>query len=180
MRTSYKVYENEAMYFVTSSIIEWVPIFTSKVYFDILVNSLNFCTQNKDLKIFSWVVLDNHFHLVCQAPELSKTLQSLKRHTAKEILAQLELDNKDWILNLFAFYKKRHKIESHHQIWQEGFHPKMVISDDMLTQKIEYMHYNPVKRGYVERAEDWLHSSAGYYSTGKESLVSITPLELFL
>ena len=94
MRSKYKVYENEGVYFLTSTIIEWVPIFTSKLYFNILASSLNFCTENKDLKIFSWVILDNPFHLVCQAPELSKTIQSLKRHTVKEIISQLELENK--------------------------------------------------------------------------------------
>ena len=180
MRSSYKVYEKEGIYFITSTIVEWMPVFTNKIYFDILVSSLNFCAEQKELKIFSWVILDNHFYLVCRASELSKTVQSLKRHTAKQILEQLETDNKKWMLNLFSYYKKRHKHQSEHQVWQEGFFPKLVISDDMLTQKIEYLHYNPVKRGYVENPEDWLHSSARYFSTGEASLVKMTSLEAVL
>ncbi len=180
MRSSYKIYEKEGIYFITSTIVEWVPVFVNKAYFDILVSSLNFCVEHKNLDIFAWVILDNHFHLVCHAPELSKTLQSLKRHTAKEIIEQLESDNKKWILNLFAYYKKRHKKESEHQIWQEGFHPQLIYSANMLTEKIEYIHYNPVKRGYVEKAEYWLHSSAMYYSSVGESLVAMTPLEAVL
>jgi len=180
MRSSYKVYEKEGVYFITSTIIEWIPVFTSKVYFDILVSSLNHCVKHKELHIFSWVILDNHFHLVCHAPKLSKTIQSMKRHTANQIIAQLELDNKKWLLNLFAYYKKRHKKESEHQVWQEGFHPQLVTSDKMLTQKIEYSHHNPVARGYVESPEDWMHSSAGCFSNGKESLVAMTSLEFVL
>ena len=146
MRSNYKVNEKEGIYFITSTIIEWIPVFTSKVYFDILVSSLNYCIEYKKLIVFSWVIMDNHFHLVCHAPELSKTLQSMKRHMAKQIIAQLKSDNKKWLLNLFSYYKKRHKKESEHQVWQEGFHPQLIISDNMLTEKIDYIHYNPVKR----------------------------------
>ena len=74
MRSSYKVYEKEGVYFITSTIIEWLPVFTSKDYFDFLVSSLNYCAEQKELHIFSWVILENHFHLVCHAPELSKTV----------------------------------------------------------------------------------------------------------
>jgi len=177
MRSSYKIYEKEGVYFITSTIIEWIPVFTSKDYFDILVSSLNYCAENKELHIFSWVILDNHFHLVCHAPELGKAVQSLKRHTASQIISQLEQDNKKWLLNLFAYYKKRHKKESEHQVWQEGFHPQLIASDDMLTQKIEYIHYNPVKRDYVANPENWLHSSANFYATREEGLVKMAPLE---
>ena len=93
--------------------------------------------------------------------ELSRILQSLKRHTTKLIVEQLKHDQKDWILNLLVFYKKRHKRKSHHQLWQEGFHPQQIISDDMFRQKVAYIHYNPVKRGYVESSEHWYYSSAG-------------------
>ncbi len=180
VRSSYKIYQENGIYFVTSTMVEWIPVFVSQKYFDILVSSLNYAIAHKELNVFAWVILDNHFHLVSQGPELGKTLQELKRHTAKQIIKQLLSDNRKWTLNLFAYYKKRHKSGSEHQVWQKGFHPQLIHDDKMLTGKIDYIHYNPVKRGYVEKPEDWLHSSAGYFVSGRKSLVTLTPLEEIL
>jgi len=176
MRSAYKVYENEPPYFTTSTINQWIPVFTNGKYMDILIKSLRYCHDHKNLSIYAYVILDNHFHLVCQAPELSKTLQSLNRHTAKEIIAQLKLDNKTWILNLFKYYKKKHKKESEHQVWQEGFHPQQIQHNEMLLQKIEYIHYNPVKRGIIEKPEHWVYSSARDYISGQPGLLPLAEL----
>ena len=158
MRSHYKINDPEGIYFTTSSIIEWIPLFISKSYFDILVESMKYCQSEKALKIYAYVILDNHFHMICQSSDLSRTMQSLKRQTSRSILKKLEHDQKDWILNLLKFYKKRHKHNSQHQLWQEGYHPKQITSDDIFRQKVEYIHHNPVKRGYVELPENWRYS----------------------
>jgi REP element-mobilizing transposase RayT len=176
MRSSYKIYNDQCIYFTTSTIIEAVPIFISQTYFDILIDSLNYCAGNKNLNIYAWAIMPSHFHLVCQAPELSKLMQSLKRHTAREIIHQLEADNKRWLLNLLTYYKKQHKTQSYHQVWQEGFHQQQIIDDAMLTQKIDYIHYNSVKAGFVASPEHWQNSSAAFYRDSTESKVRICPL----
>ena len=175
MRSKYKIHDQEGVYFITSTVVEWIPIFTSKPYFDILVSSIQYCQEYYDLAVFAWVILENHFHMVCTALELSKVMQSLKRHTAKMLILQLEEDRKKWILDLLKFYKKRHKTESEYQFWQEGVHPQLITSIEMLNQKIEYVHFNPVKRGYVTEPEHWVYSSACDYS-GKKGIVEIQPL----
>ena len=52
-------------------------------------------------------------------------------------------------------------------MWQEGFHPQQIISEDMLHQKVNYLHHNPVRIGVVEQPEDWVYSSARDYAGGK-------------
>ncbi len=173
MRSDYKILDPEGMYFITSTVIEWIPIFTTRPYFDILVSSIRFCQTHYGLAVFAWVILDNHFHLICRNPELSKVMQSLKRHTAKMIIRLLEKDRKKWIIDLLSFYKKRHKNESEHQLWQEGVHPQQIISDEMLNQKMEYIHFNPVKRGYVEEPEHWVYSSAVDYILDRKGIIEV-------
>ncbi|MCJ7680795.1 MAG: hypothetical protein MUP70_08730 [Candidatus Aminicenantes bacterium] len=134
--------------------------------------------MEKKLKIYAYVILDNHFHMICQSQELSRTLQSLKRHTSKCILEQLKQDQKNWILQLLAFYKKKHKKDSQHQLWQEGFHPQQIISEVMFKQKVEYIHQNPVKRGYVEAPEDWCFSSAGEFLLDRRGPKQLDPVTL--
>jgi putative transposase len=178
MRSQYKVHDQTGIYFLASTVIEWIPIFTSKPYFDILVSSIRYCQENLGLAVFAYVILDNHFHLICQAPDLSKVVQSLKRHTAKAIVQQLENDRKIWILDLLSFYKKRHKTESEHQVWQEGTHPQQILTDEMLNHKVDYIHDNPVKRGYVSAPEHWIYSSAGDYILNRQGVIEIQALTL--
>ncbi|MCK4312234.1 MAG: transposase [Candidatus Cloacimonetes bacterium] len=178
MRTRYKVIDDEGYYFITSSIVEMIPAFTNEKYFQILIDSLKFCQKEKGLKIFFYVLLDNHFHLITSGKELSNIMSSLKRHTAQEIIQQLKLDRKEWLLNQFYYFKKKYKKESKYQIWQEGFHPQFMSSNEILNQKIEYIHYNPVKRGFVNKPECWKYSSACNKDWEGNEIIKLDELEI--
>jgi len=162
MRNQYKVINDEGYYFVTSSIVEMIPVFTNEKYFQILIDSLKFCQKEKGLKIFYYVLLDNHFHLIISGKELSNTMASIKRHTAQEIIQQLKVDKK----------------ESKYQIWQEGFHPQFMTSNEILNQKIDYIHYNPVKRGLVNKPECWKYSSACNKDWEGKEIIKLDNLEV--
>ncbi len=177
MRSRYKFYNEFGMYFITSSIIELIPVFTTKDYFQILLDSFEFCQREKEVKFHAYVIMDNHFHAIISGENLSNKINSLKRHTAKILIEQSTRDNKFWLLNLFREYKKKYKLKSKHQVWQEGVHPQIIESEKMLLQKMEYIHNNPVKRGLVRFAEEWVYSSASNYME-KESVFEIDKLEL--
>ena len=163
MRTRYRIVDNSYPYFLTCTIIEWLPVFTRQPYFEIVIDSLKYCRERKGLKIFAYVVMDNHLHLVAEGERLGATIKEFKSYTAKGIIELATDEGKDWLLNQFEFFKARHKTESRYQVWQEGFHPQLLDSEEMLTQKVEYIHENPVKAGLVEKAEDWWYSSAKNY-----------------
>ena len=114
--------------------------------------------------------------MIVYGDKLPDIMQSLKRHTAKNILEQLECDNKTWLLNQFQFYKLSHKSGSEHQVWQEGYHPQIINSDNILKQKVDYIHMNPVRKGFVCEPEDWRFSSARYYLKKMECDVKIDEL----
>ncbi|MBM4067143.1 MAG: hypothetical protein FJ266_16170, partial [Planctomycetes bacterium] len=86
MRSRYQIINDSGVYFVTSTIIEWIPVFTKKEYFDIIVQSLAYCRQNKGLKLFAYVVMDNHVHLIASANNLSQIMKDFKSYTAREII----------------------------------------------------------------------------------------------
>jgi REP element-mobilizing transposase RayT len=112
------------------------------------------------------VILDNHFHAILAAPDLSRLMADIKRHTAKLLLAQLAKDGADCLINQLAFFRRRDRVESTHQIWQEGFHPQAIHDDAMMQQKLDYIHANPVKRGLVALPEHWRYSSAHEWLEG--------------
>ena len=103
MRTRYKITQEDGIYFVTSTIIEWIPVFTSKVYFDIVIESVKFCRTNKGSKLYAFVILDNHFHIIISGENLSRILGALKGFTSRQIIERLKVDNKKWLLNQLAF-----------------------------------------------------------------------------
>src|SRR5687767_235359 len=92
---------------------------------DLVVSSLEHCRQHKALKIYAWVILDNHFHAILSAPDLSACVRDLKSFTAQRILEQVAVEHREWLLNQLRFYRARHKANTH-QVWQEGSHLQLI------------------------------------------------------
>ncbi|MDD3049994.1 MAG: hypothetical protein PHR06_02500 [Candidatus Cloacimonetes bacterium] len=161
MRSRYRFFEDEnALYFITLSIVGFIPIFTNKSYYDILISNMEFYRKRDGLNIFYYVIMDNHLHLIAQSRNLSDSIRDYKKYTAKQILEALHFDKRTWITELLKQLKPESKTKSSHQVWQEGNHPQRISSDRMLNQKIEYIHQNPVKRGFVIDETAWYYSSA--------------------
>ncbi len=134
--------------------------------------------MHKGLELHAYVILDNHFHLVATATDSSNVITALKKFTARQIVDQLKADNKKWVLTELAFFKKKYKTLSDYQVWQEGSHPQMIVSDNILIQKIEYIHNNPVKRGLVDKPEHWRYSSARNYLLEDHSIIQLAKLPI--
>jgi REP element-mobilizing transposase RayT len=177
MKSRYKVVESDGVYFTTSTIVEWIPIFTNENTFQIITNSLNYCINENMLKIYSFVIMPNHLHLIVSAKDLSESMKSFKRHTAKKVLEYLKKSKHDWILNQMHFFKKRNKLESEYQVWQEGFHPQLISSNKMLEQKTNYNHQNPVRKGFVNEAEYWKYSSASNKDFEGNEIIKLNSLD---
>ncbi len=173
MRTNYKIYNPNSAHFITSTIVEWTPLFKSEKYCKILIDNFKFYQEEKNLKIYAYVIMNNHFHMICSHENLSRIIRDLKKITAKQIIQKLKEDNKLLILEKFKQSKTSHKTLSTYQIWQEGFHPQEVLNQEMFNQKANYIHYNPVKNNLVDNSEDWKYSSASYYLEGKKGVINI-------
>jgi len=170
-RSRYKIIQQDAPHFVTLTVLHWIPVFTRPQTVGIILDSLGFLI-NEGLKVHAYVILENHLHLVVQSTELNKDLARLKSYTARQLISYLVKHKVNTILEQLAFYKKAHKDDRAYQFWQEGVHPELIQSDLMMQQKIEYIHQNPVKRGYVDQAAHWRYSSARDYE-GEMGLIKI-------
>ena len=169
MSTGYQISEQDGLHYVTFQIVRWIDIFTRKVYRDIVIESLRFCQQNKGLEIYAFVIMSNHIHLLIRSEtgELSNTIKEFKSFTAKKILevANTEIESRsEWVMNLFEFSAKQHKRNEKYQVWTHENHAEIVYGNQFMDSKIKYIHENPVRAGIVERAEDYLYSSARNYA----------------
>ena len=93
-------------------------------------------------------------------------------YTARNVLDLLKAHGAEVLLEQFRYFKLRHKTKSVYQFWQEGSKPKQLRNNEMMLQKLEYSHFNPVKRGYVDEPIHWRYSSARNYH-GKPGLIEV-------
>ena len=166
-RSRYKIYEPTHPHFITLTVLHWIPLFTNTKSVDILLDCFRYLQKNDNLKIYSYVILENHLHLVASSDDIAKTIKKFKSYTAKKLLKLLQEENIKTILEQLAFYKKAHKKTTIYQVWQEGMQPKLIQDEKTMIQKIEYIHNNPVKRGYIDEARHWRYSSARDYDDKK-------------
>ncbi len=157
---------------MTCTILNWLPIFTRKESVEILLDSLKYLQKKENLKLYAYVILENHIHLIVQSDDVAKSMRHFKSFTAKALLNLLQKENAQTLLKQFQFYKKSHKSDKTYQLWQEGYQPKLIQTDTMMLSKIQYIHENPVKRGYVDDAIHWRYSSARDYE-GVSGLIEV-------
>jgi REP-associated tyrosine transposase len=97
--------------------------------------------------------MPEHVHLLLSEPErsnLATALQVLKRRSSRRL-----------------------RKPGDRRVWQKRYYDFNVFSARKRTEKLRYMHRNPVKRGLVERPEDWKWSSYQHYLTGTEGVAEI-------
>jgi REP element-mobilizing transposase RayT len=91
-------------------------------------------------------------------------VSSFKSFTARKIIDYLKLQKAEMLLTRLHFAKQAHKQDREYQFWQEGVHAELIFSEAMMREKLDYIHANPVKRGYVNLPEHWRYSSASNYA----------------
>jgi putative transposase len=173
-RSRYKIFEGNQPHFLTCTVVNWLPLFSNPEVVEIIKDSLNFLQKHDRLQIFALVIMENHLHLIASSSNLTKEIGDFKSYTARRIIDFLEERHATDILDQLAWHKTAHKKDREYQFWQEGSHPEAILGHEMMGQKINYIHLNPVRRGYVDEAREWRYSSARNYEGEKGYIDVIT------
>jgi putative transposase len=148
--------------------VEWLPIFEKECYQKIVLDSLSFIRDHKHIQLNAFILMPSHLHAIFWPEDkinLSDILRDFKRFTSRAISAEAKLENDNELLEKFT--SNRAQDVSQYQVWQDGFHPEVIFTEDFARQKVDYIHMNPVKKGLVSRPEDWPLSSARAYLFGE-------------
>jgi REP element-mobilizing transposase RayT len=171
-RTRYRIGETHYPYFLTCTTVGWLPVFTRPKAGQVVLDSWRFLQQNRGLTLYGYVILENHLHWIAAAPQLPAVVKSFKMFTARRLIDLLEAHGAEVLLCQLLALKLPHKTRSTYQLWQEGSQPKQIANDAIMRQKLDYLHNNPVKRGYVDDALHWRYSSASNYA-GRAGLIEV-------
>jgi putative transposase len=172
-RSRYQFGECGFPHFLTCTVVGWLPVFTRPETVQIVLDSWQFLQDQDRLVLLGYVVLEKHIHFIASAENLAKEAGDFKSYTARRIIDYLSERLVRTLLDGMEYHKVRHKTDRPFQLWQEGSQPKIIETEAMLRQKLEYIHNNPVKRGYVSDPTHWRYSSARNYAR-LESLVAVT------
>jgi len=152
-RSRYRIVEPQAPHFMTFAVLEWLPVFTRPDTVQILLEAFTYRQQNQGVRLYGYVILENHLHCILQSPDLEKQVRNWKSYTARQVIDYLRARNSTQLLAKLAYYKKEYETDREYQLWEEGSHPQWIQNEAMLVEKLEYIHNNPVKRGYVDQPE---------------------------
>lgn len=175
----YYITDQQAVYFLTFTVVDWVDVFTRPDYKYIITVALNYCNKEKGLECFAWVLMSNHLHLIVRAQppfRLSDVMRDFKKFTSKKLVTAIDEgteSRKEWLLHKFKHAAQSTGRAENYKLWQDSNHPVILENTEMYQQRLNYIHMNPVKQMIVARPEDYLFSSAGDYA-GIKGLVNVT------
>lgn len=118
--------------------------------------------------------MSNHIHLVVSAKnnDTSDILRDFKKFTSKQIIKAITEHSgesrKRWMLDIFKLSGEQNSRNTTYQFWRQDNHPIQLSTSPFINQTLEYSHNNPVVAGIVEKAEEYLYSSARDYYNDKQ------------
>ena len=160
----------DATFFITFTTVGWIDVFTREDYCEFIIDSLIFAQEERGVDIFAYVIMPSHLHIVARQDEgqLNKWMGNFKSYTSKEIVKMISKNpfesRKEWILYLFKFFAKGTKQNDNFMFWQKTSHPIELYTPEVIDQKIDYIHNNPVVAGIVTEAWAYKYSSANTMS----------------
>ena len=128
--------------------------------------------------------MSNHLHLIISAAgtnKLQDIIRAFKKFTASRIILSIQNNyhesRKDWLLKMFQEAGALNCNNTRFQFWQQHNHPVELSTNEMLLQRLDYIHNNPVTTGIVTMPEYYLYSSAVNYAGLPEKLLEVIIIE---
>ncbi len=137
--------QKDNWYHITASTLNKQPFFKGRERKILLRETLQGKATKFDVTLRAWVILDNHYHLLCNFSEASimpRFIGELHGASAHQ-------------LNALDGMRRR-------SVWQ-NYWDRCNRDERELWMGFNYIHQNPVKHGYVEKLEDWDFSSYGFW-----------------
>jgi putative transposase len=161
----YRIRPDAGVYYLTYSIVEWLPVFVTEATSRVIADSLTFCHKQKHLRINAFVIMPTHLHMIVfdadfNNERLIRTLADFRKFTGRQL--------SDYCMNHFPpcfaeTLRERAPDDRERRFWQPSRHAEAILNERFWRQKLDYLHDNPRRKGLVLAAQDWRWSSAAWY-----------------
>jgi REP element-mobilizing transposase RayT len=175
----YQIVPEHALYFVTFSVVEWLPVFVAEEPCQVVSESFNFCHRKKHLRINAYVIMPTHVHAILfdedfDSSRLRQTVTALRKFTGRRLI---DYCGSRAPACFSATVRDNAGRDREHRFWQDDMHPEAIYTQAFWQQKFDYLHDNPCRKGLVSEPSHWRFSSAAYWVDGAESEVLLTGVE---
>ena len=162
-----------SMFFTTSTVKDWYPLFNHEEFRNIVIGSMIFLIDQNRINLHGYVVMPNHLHLIFTVLNpffLHEIFRDFHKFTSQQILKIFQNKKPNLLPRFQSTYTDRK-----YQIWQTTHAPKEIVSFPFFIQKLEYIHWNPCNERWklCERPEDYPFSSAADYLLEKKGLIPV-------
>jgi putative transposase len=190
---------NDCAYFITNTVCEWKNLFIFNQYIHLILDSWRHFQNKRATDFIGFVVMPSHLHYVIKTNNddygIIEMQRDFKKFTAKRIIEMLnnEIVNGSFEKNslfqrmdvkretarvlLDLFGKIGQYNRQNYKIWLPEDEPEAIISSDFMRQKLNYIHNNPVTKGFVAQREEYPFSSARNYVLDDNSLFEIKRMD---
>lgn len=160
-------YRYTDLYFTTATVKDWKRLLQPDKYKKIVTDSLSYLVQEQSVRVYVFVIMPNHFHLVWQIigdQPLAHVQLRLMKFVAQQIKFDL-LQHHPKVLEQFKVQRK----DRQYQFFKVRPLSVPLFSDKVALQKIAYIHDNPIQPKWrlATTPEDYRWSSAAFYTYAK-------------
>jgi putative transposase len=158
-RQKFQISRDSQALYITLVTKDRLPVFQTDAIKTITCRAIDEARNSGDFLLFAYVIMADHMHLLTDCPHTSAdVLRYLKGLTARRVIDYLKEKNYEESLRKLRHeeWKRKHN----YSLWQKEKNVLSIFSEGMFMQKVNYIHLNPVRAGWVERAIDYKWSSA--------------------
>ncbi|MTI19870.1 transposase [Fulvivirga sp. RKSG066] len=184
MGRKYAIRDQQALHFVTFTVVNWIDLFIRDEYKQIIVDSLDYCIENKNLNVHAYCIMTSHVHLILSvnhSGNLSHVIRDFKSFTSTSLKNATKENSvesrKEWLLWMMERAGKKNSRNSGFQFWQQHNHPIQLDTNELMDQRLEYVHNNPCEAGFVDDPCAWTWSSCSSYQRGVASPIPLVYIE---
>ncbi|MGH9689278.1 MAG: REP-associated tyrosine transposase [Candidatus Acidiferrales bacterium] len=161
------------LHFITCSCYRRLPFFASEPRRAAFLKILQEVRDRYDFALLGYVVMPEHIHLLISEPNVgtpSVVMEVMKQRVSRTLRKR----PKNASPSQMRLWKDE-RPSNHPRFWQRRFYDFNVWRFRKKNEKLNYMHFNPVRRGLVDHPKSWAWSSYRFYLIGGPVLCAPNP-----
>ncbi len=154
----FRISKDSPAYYLTSVAKDRSPIFRTTAAKNVPCSALDEARRSAGFLLLAYVLVTDHLHAIIGSElKPSKVLQYVNGIVVHRVIGFLKTNGYHLSLKKIRHAKKDREYQ--YSLWDHHPQAKILTSEDVVLQKVNYVHQNPVRAGLVKRAEDCRWSS---------------------
>ena len=148
--------------YITAVAKDHLPVFRTDVLKIITCNALDEARKSAGFSLYAYVIMLDHLHAITDSNlKPSEILRYVNGIISRRVIDHLKEHGHNASLQKLKHETKERAYR--YSLWDHHSNVFSITSEDMLMQKVNYIHQNPVRAGLVEKAEDYRWSSVRWW-----------------